>query len=230
MQPEVPDDLTTKMRRYLARIHQLANFADATGFISTADLADTFFVTAPAVNRMVNRLRELELIEHIPYKGIRLTAKGRVEALKYLRQHRIIECFLVSVLGVHWTEVNEEATNMSSSEFSKKLIDRMFDMAGQPSFCPHGEPIPNENGELLSLSDVPLSQTQTGQHVVITRIHTRDKERLRYMDALGLLPNTTLYVHHVAPFSGPLQIKITDEFRIVGHNLAELIRVRITPS
>lgn len=228
MTKETQEELTLKMRRYLARIHQLADFSGSAGFISTAELAETFLVTAPAVNRMVNRLRELGLIEHAPYKGIRLTEQGRTEALKYLRQHRIIECFLVEVLKVPWTEAHEEATSMSSINLSEALIDRMFEMAGRPQFCPHGEPIPNKAGELPTLEDISLSETQKGQKVVVTRLRTRDKDRLQYIGALGILPNTLLTIHSVAPFNGPLQIRLnTHTYRIVGHNLAELIRVRV---
>jgi DtxR family Mn-dependent transcriptional regulator len=219
------DDLSTKMRIYLAEIYRLADMNQTPdGYISTSALSELLDVTAPAVNRMVNRLKELDLLEHQPYQGIRLTDKGRIEALQQIRSHRIAEVFLVNVMGFRWDEVYQEAGNISSA-LSEPLIERMAQMAGNPAFCPHGEPVPAADGTLPEMHDILLSVAEAGSKVHVTRMRTRDADRLRYIEALGLMPGAKLEVLHVAPFNGPIQLKIGGEYRIIGHNLAELIRV-----
>lgn len=220
------DDLSGKMRLYLAEIYRLTDMEQPEdNYVSTSALADLLMVSPPAVNRMVNRLKEQGLLEHEPYQGIRLTPAGIAESLQQIRIHRIAECFLVKVMGLGWEEVYPEAVQMSSA-ISDTLIERMTVMAGNPTHCPHGEPIPQPDGQIATMNDLWMSQAEAGTHAIVTRMRTRDRDRLKYIEALGLLPGTTLEVIHLAPFNGPLQLKIGREYRIIGHNLAELIRIK----
>ena len=224
--PTMTDDLSAKMRTYLSEIYRLCDIEQPEdGYVSTSALADMLYVTAPAVNRMINRLKEQDLLDHEPYQGIRLTDKGREEALQHLRVHRIAESFLVNVMGVEWENCYEEANKISTA-LSDVLLDRMTAMVGNPQLCPHGEPIPNPDGEFTPIDDFLLSDAEPNTKCVITRMRTREQERLGYIKALGLMPQTEVEVLAVAPFNGPIQLKIDDEYRIVGYNLAELIRVK----
>ena len=220
------EEISTTMRDYLAEVYRLADH-NSDDYVSTSTLADMLDVTAPAVNRMVTRLREINLLEHEPYQGIRLTEAGKREALKELRRHRIAEAFLVKVMGFGWHEVHEEAKHMSSA-LSELLTERMAQMAGNPSYCPHGEPIPTHEGVVEVIHDAFMSEAQIEGHTVqITRVLTRETDRLEYLTALGLVPGKQLDVLHMAPFNGPIQLRLGDEYRIVGHNLAEQIKVLI---
>src|SRR5215213_2159441 len=99
------EDLSTKMRSYLAEIYRISDIQQSPdGFITTSALAESLMVSPPAVNRMVNRLKEQGLLEHEPYQGIRLTDTGRREALEALRAHRIAEVFLQTVMKFSWEE------------------------------------------------------------------------------------------------------------------------------
>lgn len=221
------DDLSNKMRAYLAEVYRLADRAhESQVYVSTSALADLLDVSAPAVNRMINRLKEMHLLEHEPYQGIRLTDDGEREALKYMRSQRIAEAFLVNVMKFGWDQVHHEAQNISGS-LNERLLERMVEMAGQPTFCPHGEPIPDETGKILDMDDQLLSESLDGQRLEVTRVITRESDRLQYIAALGLMPGTQLDVLHVAPFNGPMQLRIGDEYRIIGSTLAELIRVHV---
>lgn len=221
------DDLSPTMRDYLAEIYRLSDRdSDAEGFVSTSVLADLLDVSVPAVNRMVSKLRDLRLLEHEPYRGIRLTEAGNREALKYLRRHRLAEAFLVNVMGFGWHEVHADADRIARV-LTPSLEERMAEMAGRPMRCPHGEPIPTEEGELPPLNDYLLTDVPEGQPLEITRVRTREADRLEYIAALGLVPGTQLEVIHAAPFNGPLQLRVGKEYRIIGHNLAEMIRVRL---
>ena len=226
------EDLSPTMRDYLAEISRLSDRSpdSAQHFVSTSTLADILDVSAPAVNRMVTRLKEMGLLEHEPYRGIRLTDSGNREALKELRRHRIAEAFLVAVMGFGWHEVHAEASRMGRA-LSDTITERMAQMAGNPTHCPHGEPIPDRDGHIDLPDDFLLADATSETDLLrITRVLTREPDRLEYMAALGLIPGTELHVLHVAPFHGPMQLKVGQEYRIIGHNLAELIRVEVVPA
>lgn len=218
-------DLSVTMNRYLTQVYRLASQHPDNPYISTSALAEVLDVSAPAVNRMVSRLRDSGLLEHEPYHGIRLTPNGQREALKDLRRHRIAEVFLVQVMGFGWHQVHEEATRMAQG-MSAAITERMNQMSGFPTHCPHGEVIPNEDGELPALDDLILAEADMNTELVVTRVRTRESDRLEYLSALGLLPGTPVIVLHKAPFNGPVQLRVGREYRIIGHNLAELIRVK----
>lgn len=220
-------DLSPTMRDYLAEVYRLSEHSAGghTGFISTSALAETLDVSAPAVNRMVTRLRELGCIQHEPYQGIRLTPDGARQALRQLRRQRIVEAFLVTVMGFGWHEVHDEAIGIART-LADPIEQRMEAMAGYPAVCPHGEPIPSAGGEIADLHDQALTEAPLNQPLVVTRVSTREADRLEYVAALGLLPGRTVEVLHVAPFHGPLQLRVGKEYRIIGHNLAEMIRAR----
>lgn len=220
------DELSIKMRSYLADIYRLTDREQPDdGFVTTSALADLLMVSPPAVNRMVNRLKELDLLEHEPYQGIKLTEAGKQEALQQLRAHRIAEAFLSKVMGFDWHIVYNEASRISSA-LSDAIIDRMAAMSGNPAYCPHGEPIPAPDGSVEDMQDDLLSDSEADQHFRVTRMRTREPDRLSYIEALGLIPGCELELIHKAPFNGPMQLKVNNEYRIIGHNLAELIRVK----
>jgi DtxR family Mn-dependent transcriptional regulator len=222
------DDLSETMRDYLAAIYRLDDREREdtdSAYVSTSALAERLDVSAPAVNRMVTKLRESGLLVHEPYQGIHLTDAGKREALKQLRRHRIVEAFLVNVMGFGWHEVHEEADRISRT-LSDPLEARMAQMAGNPTTCPHGEPIPSPEGELPPMDDLLLPNAPLKTPLILTRVRTRERDRLEYLAALGLLPGAPLEMINVAPFHGPVQLKVGREYRIIGHNLGLMIRVR----
>lgn len=222
-------ELSSKMRAYMAEIYRLVDRQpDGADFITSSQLADLLFVSPPAVNRMVNRLSDLGLLVHQPYQGITITDAGRLEALKLVRCQRIAEVFLVRVMGINWLNVHDEALRLSDG-LSDVIVQRMYEMTGEPATCPHGEPIPDANGKLPPSKDVLLSQVAADAKVRISRLTTRETDRLQYIEALGLVPDHVCEVIHVAPFDGPMQLKLGREFRIIGNNLARLIRVEVLP-
>lgn len=222
------DDISETMRDYLAALYRLDDRErdDGSTYVSTSALAEKLDVSAPAVNRMVTKLREHGYLVHEPYQGIQLTDAGRREALKQLRRHRIVEAFLVNVMGFGWHEVHEEADRMSQN-LSDSLAQRMAMMAGNPTTCPHGELIPDANGTLPELHDMLLTDAPLKTPLVLTRVRTRERDRLEYLAALGLMPGAPLEVLTLAPFHGPVQLRVGKEYRIIGHNLALMIRARL---
>lgn len=223
-------ELSSKMRAYLAEIVRLLERQpQQTEHVSSSQLSEALDISPPAVNRMVNRLHDFGLLKHKPYQGIAITEAGRAAALKHIRRQRIAEVFLVQFMGISWLDVHAEARRLSDG-LSEKVVARMEQMTGVPTTCPHGEPIPTAAGTLSPQTDVPLSQLKHAARIRISRLVTREADRLAYMEALGLLPGQRCEVIHVAPFDGPMQMKLGREFRIIGHSLARLIRVHVEDS
>ena len=221
-------ELSGKMRAYMAEIYRLVDRQpEPMEYVSASELADLLFVSPPAVSRMVSKLNELGMLNHKPYQGIAITEQGRIEALKHIRYQRIAEVFLVRVMGISWLQVYDEAQRLGSG-LSERVASRMYEMAGEPDFCPHGEPIPDARGIVKPMRDRLLSQIEIGKTVRVSRLITREADRLQYIAALGLTPGKTFAVIHIAPFDGPLQIKLGREYRIIGNKLARLIRVQET--
>ncbi len=220
-------ELSSKMRANLAEIYRLIDRQpERAEYVSNSRLGDLLLVSPPAINRMVNRLNDLGMLLHKPYHGIAITDAGRTEALKLIRVQRIAEVFLVQVMGLNWLQVYEEALRLSDG-LSDAIVTRMFEMTGAPTVCPHGEPIPAVDGTLPSLDDIFLSQVTEGNAIRISRLTTREADRLAYIEALGLAPGQDCEVIHVAPFDGPIQLKLGREYRIIGNSLARLIRVQV---
>lgn len=219
------DDLSYKMRSYMAEIYRLVDRQpESVTFTSTSQLTDLLYVSPPAVNRMVNKLAALGMLHHEPYQGIAITEKGKTVALKHIRHQRIAEAFLVKIMDMSWLRVYDEAQRLSRG-LSEAVTQRMYEMAGKPAVCPHGEPIPDAEGRIPPATDEFLSGVGAGSRVRISRLITREFDRLQYIEALGLAPDQVCEVIHVAPFNGPMQLRLDREFRIIGDSLARLIRV-----
>src|SRR3989441_5419870 len=146
--------LTPSVEDYLKVIYHLSNQG---GFAATSDIAAMLEVAPPSVSGMVKRLSETGLIEHVPYRGVQLTAQGRRAALRMIRRHRLLELYLTQHLGYDWGGVHAEAERLEHA-VSDELIDRMARALGKPPYDPHGDPIPTpaggiEEAELPSLPD-----------------------------------------------------------------------------
>lgn len=191
-------------------------------YVPASRLAEQLFANQSNVNRIVAKLQGAELIEYKPYVGVRLTACGRKEALKLLHKQSIIESFLVDVMNFAWDEVYEEAQQIRHN-IKDSVLARMWELAGEPSFSPFGEPISTEH--LVLNNEEVLANAEIEHDYHVSRVLTRQSDRLKYLAALQLQPGTRLQLLHKAPFNGPLQLQLGREFRIIGHALAKMLTV-----
>jgi DtxR family Mn-dependent transcriptional regulator len=210
------------MQDYLAEAYRIASYQDHE-YVSTSELADRLHKTAPAVVRMASRLREAGLIEHEPYQGVRLTPSGEREALISIRRHRIVEAFLVNVMGFGWHEVHDEGEELASS-VTQRVLDRMEEMAGMPRRCPHGEPIPTRDGIMPKIEDVALAELEPTQELTVSRVNTHDADKLMYLHEIRLTPGQDIELISRAPFNGPLRLRIDRDEQVIGGELAEAVR------
>ncbi|GIK54462.1 MAG: metal-dependent transcriptional regulator [Chloroflexi bacterium] len=209
------------MREYLAEIYRLE---EETTTVSTTSLADRLNVSAPAVPRMLKRLRNAGYVKHVPYQGFELTELGRQEALKEIRRHRILEVFLVNVMGFSWDETHELADEMSKG-LNDAITQRMAAMTNYPSRCPHGEPIPDDNGLLPPIVDSCIMNLAVGSKGYVSRVRTHEPERLQYFATLGLVPGAKYEILGRAPFNGPMRLRVEREDVVIGVELTKSLWV-----
>ncbi len=209
------------MREYLAEIYRLE---EETTTVSTTSLADRLNVSAPAVPRMLKRLRNAGYVKHVPYQGFELTELGRQEALKEIRRHRILEVFLVNVMGFSWDETHELADEMGKG-LNDAITQRMAAMTNYPSRCPHGEPIPDDNGLLPPIVDSCIMNLAVGSKGHVSRVRTHEPERLQYFATLGLVPGAQYEILGRAPFNGPMRLRVEREDVVIGVELTKSLWV-----
>ncbi|HNS40554.1 MAG TPA: metal-dependent transcriptional regulator [Promineifilum sp.] len=209
------------MREYLSEIYRLQEDSPT---VSTTSLAERLNVSPPAIPRMLKRLQNAGYVKHVPYQGVELTPRGREEALREIRRHRILEVFLVNVMGFSWDEVHEYADDLGAG-LNDKLTLRMAEMTGFPTRCPHGEPIPDREGQLPEIDDLCVVNLGVGHKGNVSRVRTHEPEKLRYMASLGLMPGTEFEVLGRAPFNGPMRLRIGREEVIIGYELMKLLWV-----
>jgi DtxR family Mn-dependent transcriptional regulator len=197
--------------------------------VSTNQLAERLGVTAGSVSGMVRKLAELGLVEHEPYRGVRLTDQGRRVALEVLRHHRLIELFLAEELGMSWDRVHDEAEVLEHvlSEDLERLISARL---GEPSVDPHGDPIPTpeldiDEGQTASLEELPAAAT--GRFV---RVSDSDPEMLRYLAECGIALGDRLEVTGRQPFGGPVFVRAGGRELPLGGQLARAMRIELQES
>jgi DtxR family Mn-dependent transcriptional regulator len=174
--------------------------------VPTRELAQRLGISSPSVSEMVTRLTAQGLVEHDRYRGQQLTREGRKIALELVRHHRLLEMFLVQVLGYSWDEVHDEAERLEHV-ISERMEQRIFELLGRPELDPHGHVIPSLTGKVRSVSDRPLSECKAGEKVVVQGVSDDDPGKLRELDRRGLRPGTRLDVLAASEFEGPIEIR-----------------------
>ncbi|NJN67035.1 MAG: metal-dependent transcriptional regulator [Chloroflexaceae bacterium] len=213
--------ITPAMEDYLKAIYTLQQ----QGEVTTSSLGERLGGIKPgSVTGMVKKLAQLNLVEYMPYQGVRLTASGERIALEVIRHHRLLELYLVEALGYSWDEVHEEAEALEHY-ISQKFAARIAAHLGQPTVDPHGDPIPTSEGKLPDRVEVGLTSLAVGARAQVTRVCDQSAERLRYLATLGLVPGVAIQVVGIAPFEGPISVRIGDTLHVLDQRLARTIFV-----
>ncbi|HKP15456.1 MAG TPA: metal-dependent transcriptional regulator [Gemmatimonadaceae bacterium] len=200
--PSANPPLTGPVEDYLKAIYDLERDAQPA---ATNDIAERLAISPASVSGMMRRLAEQGLITHEPYRGARLTTDGRRAALRTLRRHRILECYLTEVLGYPWDRVHDEAERLEHAA-SEELIERMADALGDPLHDPHGAPIPSREGVVEETTRRTLADVGAGENVRVRMVMDDDGERLRYLAELGIRPGSIIRLLDRAPFDGPITL------------------------
>lgn len=164
--------------------------------VPMGQVAAALGVVPGTATTMVKTLAESGLVKYEPYMGVRLTPAGERLATLVIRRHRLIELFLVRVLGMSWADVHDEAEQLEHA-VSERLIDRIDEMLGRPSVDPHGDPIPTAEGTVASLDHhMDLLAAPADATLVVTRITDQDPAFLRFVEGQGLMPGHELVIEH----------------------------------
>ena len=211
---------TQTEENYLKAIYHLS--AAGKGMVYTNDIAGSLSTTAASVTDMLRKLSDKSLLKYERYKGVRITRKGEKMALNIIRKHRLWEVFLTDVLKFKWDEVHtmaEELEHVSSDE----LIERLDKLLNYPKFDPHGDPIPDVNGNLAQQNFVTLStlpQLSTG---IITGVSEHAPDFLQYLEKTGFQLGTRFKVIALHPFDRSMDILLRKRQVHISFDIAKNI-------
>jgi DtxR family Mn-dependent transcriptional regulator len=211
-------ELSESQEDYLKQIFLLGGDGER---VSTQALARRLRVKPASVTEMVGRLAQLGLVEHAPYRGVRLTDAGRRVALEMLRHHRLLETFLVEALGYDWDQVHEEAERLEHV-ISERFEERIAEAMGHPTHDPHGDPIPAPDLSLpMGDASVPLQDLPVGFRGTLVRVGAQDPDNLNLLRRLGLAPGCTVEV--VSDDERGIRVRVGQDRFLLPTYLAEML-------
>jgi DtxR family Mn-dependent transcriptional regulator len=216
--------LTPTVENYLKHLFA-EQHACAEKLLPMGKLAAALAVTPGTATTMVKTLADAGLVKYEPRGGVRLTARGEQHALNVIRRHRVVELFLVKVLGLDWSEVHAEAELLEHA-ISEKVLEKLDELLGHPEFDPHGDPIPRATGKLVIAQWKSLMECELGLPQRIVRVLGQDAGFLQTLDRLGLVPGAKVLVQARAEFTDAVTVKTSDAVTTLGAAAAAKILVQ----
>jgi len=191
-------------------------------------LAKVVGVAPGTATAMVKALAEGGLVEYEPYVGVRLTPNGDRLALRVLRRHRLVEQFLVEVLGMDWSEVHAEAEQLEHA-ISDRLLERVDAYLGRPRTDPHGDPIPTANGRVARGGRANLTQAKPGRRLEVARVLDQSPGFLRAMARHGLRPGAKLRIARLDEAAGTIDLELSSRRKVVTLGEAAAAKILVRP-
>ncbi len=189
----------------------------------TSKLAALFGVKAPSVTGMLRRLHYRGWIRYRRYRPPELTDQGRKLAVGLIRRHRILETFLVQHLNYNLDEVHEEV-QMLEHTVSDKLLEKIDEKLGHPAFGPHGDPIPDEDGNMPDKQLIPLTDLEEGGRAILSRVDHRRHKQLMGLSEIGAYPGRPISRLR-DPISGKLEVSVGENTMCIDRDVARHILV-----
>jgi DtxR family Mn-dependent transcriptional regulator len=222
------DTLTDSIQDYLKAIYDLTRSGESA---STNALASRLGVEPASVTGMVQKLAAARppLVSYRKHHGVRLTAAGKRAALEVIRHHRLLEAWLVQTLGYSWDAVHGEAEKLEHV-ISEDFEERIAAALGDPVRDPHGEPIPSSDLVMPNDRSVPLATLEAGQRAIVRRVDAQDREFLRHLESLKLIPGTAVQVLQISPFDQIMHLKVADQAKPAVLGPAITNRVFVEPA
>src|SRR5580765_2465105 len=218
---------SSTVENYLKAIHQgQSALPRGQRLLPMGQVATALGVTPGTATTMVKALAESGLAEYEPYSGVRLTKAGEKLAALVLRRHRLVELFLVQVLGMSWDEVHDEAEQLEHV-VSDRLIDRIDDMLGRPTRDPHGDPIPTPEGAIAARHLENLLTCPIGTPLRVTRIADQDPAFLRFIEKNDLKPGQGIEVETRDTAADSVLVRKKDRRITIGARAASKLLVEV---
>jgi DtxR family Mn-dependent transcriptional regulator len=218
----LPTEVTESAQNYLREIYKLEEDGDRA---TTTVIAERLGVSPPSATGMIKKLTALGLLEHVPYRGVVLTAAGKRVALEVTRHHRLLELYLVRALEIPLHAVHAEAHRLEHA-ISEDLERRIDDALGRPTHDPHGDPIPNERLEVEPRKTRALTDLQPGEEARVLSVPDLEEDLLRYLATIDLVPGQRVTLCRASPHSGALTLRVDGGHETaISRDLAEQIRI-----
>lgn len=201
-------DLSASTQNYLKAVWTLGEWSDIP--VTPSLIAERTELKLSSVSDAVRKLTAQGLLNHSPYGAVELTETGRAYAVDMVRRHRLIETFLVRMLGYSWDQVHDEAEHLEHA-VSDFMIARIDDLLGHPTRDPHGDPIPLADGTIVSPDAVQLTQVIPGTRVTVERISDDEPALLQFFEDRGIVLGAHMLVREGAPFSEAIDVLLDGE-------------------
>ncbi len=214
--------MTLSEENYLKAIFHLAPEADA--MVATNAIAHRLETKASSVTDMVKKLSDKGLLTYVPYQGARLSKKGRQIAVNIIRKHRLWELFLVEKLNFSWDEVHEVAEQLEHIK-SPKLVEQLDDFLGNPKVDPHGDPIPDKEGNIPVRDHRLLSVLKAGDRAICVGVKDSDANFLKYLNKHGIALGEKIEVIDKEPFDESMLIRVRKKEIRVSQQIATNIYI-----
>ncbi|WP_372636245.1 metal-dependent transcriptional regulator [Fodinibius sp.] len=211
--------LSQAIEDYLKAIYTLQSGGNRA---STTQIAKSLEVSSASATNMIKRLAKMGLVDYQSYKGSVLTSSGKKIALEIIRHHRLLELYLLEVMGYSWDEVHDEAEKLEH-HISEQFEDKIANLLDDPTHDPHGDPIPTKEGLMPEMNTRPLVEAEADQRYLVSRVKDQDPEVLRYLEKIGLLPGVKISIKEKAPFKGPITLRVENEEQVIGNEVARNI-------
>lgn len=203
----------------------LFHLADNEGKVTINELSKFLGVKMPSVNNMMKKFADKKWVIYETYKPLVVTANGKREAALVVRKHRLTEMFLVKKMNFGWENVHEIAEQLEHVH-SQVFFDKMDEILDYPKFDPHGEPIPDKDGNIIAQNLQKLSACAVGETVVFASVTLSDDGFLSYLNERKLLLNTKIKIVKIEDFDKSMTIEIGNTKEIISRKATEIILVK----
>jgi DtxR family transcriptional regulator, Mn-dependent transcriptional regulator len=208
---------------YLKAIYRLSEGGNKA--VLTNEIAESMSTKAASVTDMIKKLSHKNMISYEKYYGVKITKQGKNEALMVVRKHRLWETFLVDKLHFTWDEVHDVAEQLEHIQ-SGLLIEKLDEFLGFPTADPHGHPIPDKNGKISVVRQIPLTEAPTGKKMVVRSVKDGSPSFLQYLSKIGVHIGVTLLILEKVEFDGSLEIVIDGKKKVfISREAAENLLV-----
>ena len=214
---------TLAEENYLKAILKISNYSLDT--VSTHAIAKELKTKASSVTEMIKKLTDKKLVNHQKYKGVSLSKSGYKTAIDIVRKHRLWECFLVSKLQFDWDEVHDVAEQLEHIK-SSKLIDSLDIFLGKPKKDPHGEPIPNINGEFSKSNSLLLSEFPYDVSGEVIGVTNDNPSLLKYLDSIKLTIGSKVLINKKIDFDNSFEIVINNRQSHISYEVAKTLLIK----
>ncbi|WP_370477257.1 metal-dependent transcriptional regulator [Tamlana flava] len=216
--------VTRSEENYLKTIYHLGK--QGTIAVSTNAIAEKMETKASSVTDMVKKLAEKNLANYIKYQGVTLTNEGRLAAALVIRKHRLWELFLVEKLNFSWDEVHEVAEQLEHIK-SLKLVNELDAFLGYPTHDPHGDPIPDKDGNYSPINSVNILDLDTGKEGILAFVKDSSDVFLKYLNKNNLALGDTIKVLDFEPFDNSLTIETKTQKMIISNEVAQNLYISL---